>query len=188
MTCSLSGGAYVRTRDHVFFWLPEDKTLEDADNAYSKARVHALDFSMDEVEAFADSDSRGAEFVGYRVLDCEVDGEWYNRECVISRWRSIYRLSPEPDRIYRDQIELSAIPAGISPRLNHAEENPRARGPIFIYTYNLSGGRDELAMRQEYLWRLSEALPDWVYIYHVRDGREMVTPVILNAGEAHFFI
>jgi hypothetical protein len=182
----LADGPDIEAQNHIFFWLPEGKTLADAENAYTKAIVHGLGRDMEEMQPFETSDGHGASFTAYRLKGCEVEGDRYHRECVATLLKSMFRMGPDSDRIYRSDFSLSEIPVSKTPFAGDGFTT--GRGPIFTEVHpGLYIDIDE-AFTPPYYRRLSEALPDWFYIYHARDGGRSLTPKILNAGKAHYFI
>ena len=178
----LADGPDVESQNHIFFWLPEGKTITDAENAYTRALVHTLQLDMNDMEPFEDSDGHGAAFTAYRLKGCEVDGDRYHPECVATLLRSMFRMGPEADRIYSADFDLNKVP------LSETRFAGTARGPIFTEVHPNVRLDIDNAFFPDYYRRLSEALPDWFYIYHARAAAKSLTPKILNAGRAHYFI
>jgi len=176
----------VEKQNWVMFWLPEGKTLRDFEDVFAKAQIHAMDFEMSEMESYPASTVRDREYTGWALRGCEVDGDPRARECAVGILFSYFQMTPHSDSVHADDFDLSSVPTSTPDFIDSAGNE--FVGPITASMEGISASNPDVYFTPEYYKRLSEALPDWVFIYHTSYGSRNYVPRILNKGQSHYFV
>ncbi|RFA27777.1 hypothetical protein CAI21_14280 [Alkalilimnicola ehrlichii] len=189
----LSAGEMVPARETWFIaWLPEGKTLQDLEAEFLDALFRISPLSEQPHErTVLDADSSDPRPY-YHTPDC-ARVRWarmdvFEADCSLGMTFATYWLDPEE----RSYLRASSFPF---PEPRPAPQflgggGERAHGPV-LFGIRTRGVGELAELGDEGILQLSANLPAWVYIYYARAfTRDFTrfTPVVLNSGEAHYFI